>query len=217
MAWERSLVRIQYGPHMFTLDDRQYLIDNGVKLIAVTKGRKMSDIVSAIDKYQPEAIAESRWQEAKTKIDELPTIEKHFIGHLQTNKVKYVVSAFDTIQSIDSVKLVEAVNGEAKKLNKKMKVLLQVNVSDDLHKYGFSVQEVSEKMKIVGGLEFVDIVGLMAITARQSEQLTRSDFALMKELQIKSGLPELSLGMSADWRMAIESGATMVRIGSALF
>ncbi len=193
-------------------------IPNNIKLIAVTKGKSIFEINEAISKYNLKFIGESKWQEAKEKIQHLSTnIEKHFIGHIQTNKAKYIVKEFDYIQSVDSVKLAKVINKEAVKINKTVPVLLQINISNDMQKYGFLVSEISDTYQELTQLENINVQGFMAITAKQDISSTREDFKKMKELQNKYSLPELSIGMSNDYQIAIEEGATMVRIGAKLF
>ncbi len=193
-------------------------LPSNVKLMAVTKGRSMEEILPVLEKYDAPIIGESRWQDAREKVDHFPEgVEKHFIGHLQTNKVKYIVPNFDCIQSVDSLKLAEAISSKAVRLGMVMDIYLQVNVSDDANKYGLKVSELGSAIESVKDLPGVKLVGLMTITAKQSEDETRRDFQAMKELQKKYDLTELSMGMSSDWKIAVEEGATVVRVGTALF
>lgn len=194
-------------------------IPNHVKLIAVTKSQSVESILAMLKRY-PEtfAIAESRWQVAESKLPFLPaTMPKHFIGHLQTNKAKDIVEHFDMIQSVDRMKLAVAISNTAVEQSKTMPILLQVNISQDPNKGGFLPGELQDALPIVQSLPGLDLQGLMAITAIQSEMETMKDFHAMKQLQLQYNLPELSIGMSGDWHLAVQAGATMVRIGTALF
>lgn len=190
-----------------------------VTILAVTKGVSIDKIIPVLEKKEITLIGESRWQEAKEKIHLLPkNIEKHFIGHLQTNKAQEVVEHFDCIETVDSVKLAKAINGAAVKKNKIMPIFLQINISNDIHKYGILVSEIDSVVHFITELNHLKLIGLMTITADdQSDEKTRSDFRSMKQLQQKYALPELSMGMSNDWQIAVEEGATIVRLGTCLF
>lgn len=188
------------------------------RIMAVTKNVPIERILPVLSKLKIDLIGESRWQEAKEKLPFFPAgVEKHFIGHLQTNKAKEVVEAFDCIGTIDSVKLAVIVNQAAAGLNKTIPIFIQVNISNDTFKYGFLPKELANVIEQIKQFEHLELIGLMAITAKQNKKQTRRDFRAMKELQIKFGLAELSMGMSNDWKIAIEEGATIVRLGSALF
>lgn len=211
---------------MFTQQDNTWLESRKIKLIAVTKNRSVQEIVAMIERLHPFAIAENRWQEAKANWRDLESplrnnaqpIEKHFIGHIQTNKAKQIVQAFDFVQSVDSIRVAEVMDREAAKQHRTLRVLLQVNVSSDPNKYGFAVEDTAPALQHIR-LHCVqlNVQGIMTITAQQDDFKTQQDFRRMKELQRALRLPEVSMGMSRDWRMAAEEGATMVRIGRALF
>lgn len=189
------------------------------RIMAVTKGVSIDKVIPVLEKKEITLIGESRWQEAKEKIHLLPkNIEKHFIGHLQTNKVQEVVDHFDCIETVDSVKLAKAINVAAMKQNKVMPVFLQINISNDEHKYGIPVSEIGLVIQYIKELKHLSLIGLMTITADdQSNEKTRSDFRSMKQLQQKYALSELSMGMSKDWQIAIEEGTTIIRLGTCLF
>ncbi|MBI4407456.1 MAG: YggS family pyridoxal phosphate-dependent enzyme, partial [Candidatus Kerfeldbacteria bacterium] len=190
----------------------------GMRIMAVTKTVPIERILPVLTERQIMLIGESRWQEAKDKLPQLPAgIEKHFIGHLQTNKVKEVVAAFDAIETIDSDKLLLAVAVEAQKQGKVLPIFLQVNVSNDPAKFGFGLTELAAAVEKARSLPTVKLVGLMTIAAQASEAMVRKDYKTMKQLQLKYGLEELSMGMSDDWQIAAEEGATIVRLGTALF
>ena len=182
--------------------------------MAVTKTVPVERILRVLGEHNIQLIGENRWQEAKSKLPSLPPgTEKHFIGHLQTNKVKEVVEAFDCIETVDSLKLAKAINA----INKPADVFLQVNVSQDPAKHGFLPNELEAALSQIQLLKNLNVTGLMTITAKQTKDQTRQDFRMMKQLQTKLGLQELSMGMSDDWQIAVEEGATIVRLGSALF
>lgn len=193
-------------------------IPTHVRIMAVTKTLSLDRILPVVVENNISLIGESRWQEAKDKLPHLPpSIEKHFIGHLQTNKVKEVVAAFDAIESIDSEKILNAVAREAQQQQKILNIFLQVNVSNDPGKYGFTVEQLSQVVTQARALPGVHLIGLMTITAQESTEAVRQDYRRMKQLQQQFQLPELSMGMSHDWPIAVEEGATIIRLGRALF
>ena len=197
-------------------------------IIAVTK---YFDENAIIDAYNAglRNFAESRVIEAIEKINKLPVeIRKnskfHFIGHLQTNKAKKVVRNFDFIHSVDSLKLAEIISEEAQKIGKVQDILLQVNNANEEQKFGFSVNEVFENFSGIQKLNNINILGLMSMTPVNSQdgELDRlfSQMAQLKselEERFKCNLPELSMGMSQDYKIAVKHGATMLRIGRKLF
>jgi PLP dependent protein len=172
---------------------------------------------------------ENKVQDAEKKRAELPEeVEKnsiwHFLGHLQANKVKKVVGNFDFIHSVDSLKLAKAISECAASQNLIQKVFIQVNIAKEESKFGFSPEEVEESFSEISKLDSINIVGLMTMapfTSNSEEQ--RLVFSGLRELrnrlQKKFGaqLKELSMGMSNDYKIAVEEGATVVRIGQALF
>ncbi len=194
-------------------------VPRSVTVMAVTKGVSIERIIPVLQKANITLIGESRWQEAKDKLRFLPEhIEKHFIGHLQTNKAKEVVESFDCIESVDGLKLANAINSAAIKQNKIMPIYLQINISADPNKHGILVNDVDATLQHIKLLGHIVVKGLMTITADdQSDEETRADFRRMKQLQLRYGLPELSMGMSNDWQIAVEEGATIVRLGRTLF
>ena len=193
-------------------------INPNVQLIVVTKNRTVSQIEQAIQSGAT-IIGENRVQEAREKFPKLKSsVQKHFIGHLQTNKVKYVVPLFNMIQSVDSLYLAEKIDQIAAKHNKKMPVLLEVNIANDQKKYGFTEQELRANLSKLQTLPNLQIQGLMTIVPYFDDpEEARPFFRQMKNLQTELNLPELSMGMSNDFRIAAEEGATMVRIGTAIF
>ncbi|HCW31896.1 MAG: alanine racemase domain-containing protein [Candidatus Peregrinibacteria bacterium GW2011_GWE2_39_6] len=203
------------------------ILGPGVKLLVVTKNHSVSEIEEAINSGVT-LIAENRIQEAASKFPNLfLPVEKHFIGHLQTNKVKQAVSLFDVIQSIDSYRLAKIVDLEANKQQKIMPIFLQVNVANEPQKHGFDKLEIlAITHKIGAELKNVKIRGLMAIMPLdENPQKAKPYFKLMRLLfnKIKSAdlanvaLEELSMGMTNDYVIALQEGSTMVRIGHGVF
>lgn len=197
-------------------------------IIAVTKYFDGEKIIEA---YQAglRDFGESRATEAVEKINKLPDEVRlnsrfHFIGHLQTNKVEKVVGFFDFIHSIDSLKLAKAVSKEAIKRKTKQKILLQVNNAGEEQKFGFSKEElfnVFPEILILKGIEVVGLMNMAPFGVDSAElKLLFEDVARIKtELEERFGfkLPELSMGMSGDYKEAAVAGATMIRIGRKLF
>lgn len=198
------------------------------KIIAVTKYYNETAIIDAY-KAGLRNFGESRCIEACKKINSLPNEIKenskfHFIGHLQTNKVKQAVEVFDYIHSVDSVKLAEVISQSAQSQNKVQKVLLQVNNACEEQKFGFSKVEIIENFPLLKNLANIEIVGLMNMTPLgASEDLSHTLFSELRELRdileqkYDCKLEELSMGMSQDYLIASQEGATMLRIGRKLF
>lgn len=199
-----------------------------VSLVAVTKTIAVPVIREAVD-CGLRIFGESRVQEAQQKMqsEELSTdrdlLEWHFIGHLQGNKARIAVQLFDLIHSIDSYDLAAEVNLRAGKLGKIQRVLIQVKLADERTKHGTTEEGVADLVKRVNGLPNVRLEGLMVIppfspNAEESRPFFRRLALLRKALQGEGySLPELSMGMSHDYQVAIEEGATLVRVGTALF
>lgn len=148
----------------------------------------------------------------------------HFIGTLQTNKVKYIIDKVELIHSINTLRLIKEVEKQASKINKEIHVLLEVNIADEESKQGFDTKEVRDAMNIIKECPHIIVDGLMMMAPNIEPEQTRIYFRKTKELllQLKEEYPmyplkELSMGMSNDYKIALEEGATMVRIGSALF
>ena len=162
------------------------------------------------------ALGENRVQEAKEKIRVLGRpVPWHLIGHLQTNKVKDALDLFDVIQSVDRPALAAEL---ARRARRPVDVLVEVNLAGEPAKSGFAPAEVKPAVDALAALPGLRVRGLMAIppAAADAEQ-TRPWFRTLRELRDAAGLPELSMGMSADFEVAIEEGATMVRVGTAIF
>lgn len=195
-----------------------------VQLIAVSKTFPASDIQEAIHAGQ-NIFGESRQQEAAPKIEALPSeVEWHFIGRVQSNKVRKILPLFDYVHAVDSLKLAVYIDGVAADLSLRPKIFLQVNLSGEENKGGFSCSELRQQIYEIAALKHLDVVGLMTIPpAVEDPEDARHWFAEMKILRDEiirdSGIEIsfLSMGMSGDFEVAIEEGATHVRVGSAIF
>ena len=199
-------------------------IPANVELVAVSKFHPVEKIQEVYDCGQ-RVFGENKVQELLTKVNELPAdIQWHLIGHLQTNKVKYIAPFIDTIQSVDSEKLLLEINKEAVKNNRKIKVLLQVKIAEEETKYGLEISEAKEIFSNYLEHQYpnIEILGLMGMaTFTDNKNQVKSEFLVLKslfdELSTFKKLETLSMGMSDDFALAIECGSTSVRIGSAIF
>jgi PLP dependent protein len=199
-------------------------VPGGVELIAVSKTHPPEVIQKAVNAGQL-VFGENRVQEAKTKIPELPSkVRWHLIGHLQSNKVRVALGLFEMIHGVDSVELLGEIQSSARQLGTFPKVLLQVNVSGESSKFGFSPERLLRQMEAVLRVDRVEILGLMTIPplAPRAED-SRKYFVRLREFRDRIEkehrilLPHLSMGMSGDFRVAVEEGATLVRLGTAIF
>ncbi|WP_100074076.1 YggS family pyridoxal phosphate-dependent enzyme [Chryseobacterium camelliae] len=195
-----------------------------VQLVAVSKTHPVSAIREVYDLGQ-RIFGENKVQELTEKQLELPQdIQWHIIGHLQTNKVKYIAGFIDTIQSVDSEKLLKEIDKEAAKHNRTIKVLLQVKIAEEDTKYGLTKDESRElfRQSLNGAFPHIAISGLMGMaTFTEDKEQVRKEFMSLKELfdefSHDKTLETLSMGMSDDFPVAIECGANSVRVGSAIF
>lgn len=196
-----------------------------VKLVVVTKTIAVPLINEAIEAGAT-IIGENRIQEARDKIPELNQVSCHLIGHLQKNKVKYIFGLFDMVHSVDSLELATEINRQALVKGKQMDILLQVNVSGEESKFGFEQSQVMTGLPEIGKMEGITVKGLMTIPPYSddpddSRPFFRRLLALRDEIKIMGvegiEMAELSMGMSNDYEVAVEEGATMVRVGSAIF
>lgn len=195
-----------------------------ITLVAVTKGRDVEEIRNVID-LGIRDIGENRVQEAKfkyQKLRDLPIVW-HLVGHLQTNKVKLALEIFDYIHSLDSLKLAHAIERRAEKMDKTVKVFLQVNISAEATKFGISPQQAFSLVSELLNLNHLKLIGLMTIAPLVSDaEEVRPYFKQLRilrdELSAKFGLPLfLSMGMTQDFEIALEEGADFLRIGRAIF
>lgn len=197
-------------------------------IIAVTKYYGLDAILDAYEVGLRD-FGESRANDAIEKIEKLPeeirnNSKFHFIGHLQTNKVDKVVKYFDYIQSVDSIKLARCISESAQRLKKVQKVLLQVNISGEVQKFGFSKGELYNNFSKIINLPNLEINGLMCMAPLGADE-KELDLVFNEALQIKTELnkqyllnmQELSMGMSDDYMRAVANGATMIRLGRILF
>ena len=200
--------------------------NQAVKIIAVTKTHPFS-IINACYNNGIRSIGENRVQEAIKKFQKLsgvPMLIKRFIGHLQTNKVNRCLDYFDTVDSVDSVRLAKKISDRAKYLNRTIQILLEVNTTNEEQKNGFLPEQIGE-MLYCSTLSGINIEGLMTVgPLTKNEKDIRRSFGLLRKTKEdlnsklnKKKINELSMGMSNDFQIAVEEGSTMIRIGTALF
>ncbi len=197
-----------------------------VRLVAVSKTVSADRIKAAID-AGIDIFGENYIQETRTKFNALAAypVSWHFIGHLQTNKAKYAVRLFDMIHSVDSLRLARELDKQAKKINKIQDILIQINIGKELSKSGADAGDASGLIKDVSCLQNLSVKGLMIMPPYFTDpEKVRPYFSALRDLrdrihQTVSGvdLHELSMGLSNDFETAIEEGATLVRIGTAIF
>lgn len=195
-----------------------------IKLVAVAKGFGPEVIREAVE-CGVRVIGESRVQEAAKKIPKSPShLEWHMVGHLQRNKARQAVNLFRVIHSVDSISLIETLERICAEIGVILQVCLEVNVAGDSHKMGFASEMIDGVLNRVGYFLHLEIIGFMTIPPFSKDpEDVRKYFKMLRELRdrcqdkFKLELKELSMGMSNDFEVAIEEGATMVRIGTALF
>jgi len=201
-----------------------------VTVMAVTKNNSLNDIREVVSAGAV-FLGENRVDVARNKFideglrDEFPNVKLHMIGHLQTKKVKDAVKIFDCIQSVESVKTAREINKRCNTINKKNDILIEVNVSGELQKFGVPVDKSFAFVEEILQLENLNLKGLMTMAPfTDNEAIVRSTFKGLRELRDilsqKFGdtfFQTLSMGMSNDYKIAVEEGSTMVRIGTALF
>ena len=198
------------------------------RIIGVTKYFGLNAVISGY-KAGLRNFGESRAIDAIRKIEMLPdevrqNSEFHFIGHLQSNKAEKVVEYFDYIHSVDSLKLAQTISQAACRINKREKILLQVNIAEEPQKFGYSKEELIRDFPELLKLNDIEIIGLMCMAplGASEEELSKlfsdlKEFKANLENKFNVSLPELSMGMSNDYHIATEEGATMIRIGRKLF
>lgn len=195
-----------------------------VTLLGVSKGQP-PEAVEAAAALGLRLFGENRVQEAKAKIGRCPGgLHWHLIGHLQSNKCRDAVQFFEMIQSVDSLALAQEINKWADKAAKRLPVLLEVNVAGESSKFGFKPEQLTAELESINRLPRLEIHGLMTIAPwTPDSEKVRPIFRRLRELKeecerlLGAPLPQLSMGMSGDFEVAIEEGATLVRIGTALF
>lgn len=197
---------------------------SSVLLLAVSKGMPPEVVCEAAD-CGLGVFGESKVQEAKAKIPLCPgRLRWQMIGHLQSNKCRDAVQCFEMIQSVDSLALAQEINKQADKQAKTMPILLEVNLAGESTKFGFKAAEVLAELDAINALPKIEVHGLMMIAPWTPEtEKVRSLFRRLRELKTEceqklgAPLPQLSMGMSGDFEVAIEEGATIVRVGTSLF
>jgi pyridoxal phosphate enzyme (YggS family) len=200
-----------------------------VHIVAVSKYHPVEDVLEAYHAGQ-RAFGENLVPEIVNKCPQLPRdIEWHFIGHLQTNKVKYIAPFIHTVQSVDSLRLLDELNKQAEKNKRQIRILLQVHIAQEANKFGFRFDEIRDFFEWHRPDEWPELIfcGLMGMaTFTKDAQQVRREFTALHDcfVDIKHryfaenpDFIELSMGMSSDYRMAIEEGSNMVRIGSRIF
>lgn len=204
-------------------------IPPSVKLVAVSKTRSADEIMKTYATGH-KIFGENRVQELISKRPQLPgDIEWHLIGHLQTNKVKYIVPFVHMIQSVDSFRLLNVINSEASKINRIVNCLLQIHIASEETKFGFSWQELDEMFKNekITDLKYINICGVMGMATftddtdriRKEFRYLADCFRELRETRFRNSthFREVSMGMSGDYRIAIEEGSTIIRIGTLIF
>ncbi|OPX43234.1 hypothetical protein CLHUN_27820 [Ruminiclostridium hungatei] len=197
-----------------------------INVVAVTK-TVQTDRIQSVYEYGLRDMGENRVQELLEKYERLPAdVRWHLIGHLQTNKVKYIIDKVEMIHSVDSLELAKEINSRAGKHNRKIDVLLQVNVSGEETKFGISPEEVYEYVNEIAKMDNISLRGLMTIAPyTQDPQDIRPVFRNLYNIYIdikrkridNVSMDYLSMGMSNDFEVAVEEGANMVRVGTGIF
>ena len=196
-------------------------IPKEITLVAVSKTKPISDILVAYESGQ-RIFGENKVQELEMKHRKLPSdIKWHMIGHLQSNKVKYIAPFISLIHAVDSLKLLKEINRRAKQNNRIINCLLQVHIASERTKFGFEINEIYEILDESNKLENICIKGLMGMaTFTEEKSQLNSEFTkinnLFKKIKNKK-INTLSIGMSGDYELAINNGSTMIRIGSTIF
>ena len=198
-------------------------LPKSVTLVAVSKTKPNGAIMEAYDAGH-RVFGENKVQDMVAKSEELPSdIQWHMIGHLQTNKVKYIAPFVSLIHGVDSLKLIKEIDKRAAQNNRIIDCLLQIHIAEEETKFGLSDIEATQVLAYAKHLKNVRIKGLMGMaTNTRDESIVRNEFAGLKELFLKfqsvsEHLQIISMGMSTDYKIAIEQGSTMVRVGSAIF
>ena len=197
-----------------------------VTLIAVSKTKPVEMLKEAYD-AGARVFGENKVQEIVDKYDQMPSdVQWHMIGHLQRNKVKYIIDKVSMVHSVDSVRLAEAIEKEAAKKDICMPVLIEVNVAGEESKFGLSVEEVLPFLKEISSYEHLQVKGLMTIAPYvENAEENRNIFKELKTLSVdisnknidNVNMDILSMGMTGDYEVAVEEGATLVRVGTGIF
>jgi len=222
MSFAENLAAIQQRIHAAC--ERSGRDPASVLLLAVSKSHPPETIREAVENGQV-FFGENKIQEAKAKIPLSPGKARwHFIGHLQSNKVRDAVELFEMIQGVDSLAIAQEINRRADQAAKTVPLLLEVNVAGEASKFGYAPEKLLAELKTLDALPRIEVHGLMAIPPFSPvAEKSRVYFQRLRELKgqceqiLGVPLPHLSMGMSGDFAVAIEEGATMVRVGTALF
>ena len=208
------------------LHDIRKKLGNNVNLVAVSKTKPIEDIEEAYN-LGVRDFGENKVQELVEKIEKFPKedVKWHLIGHLQRNKVKYIVGKVYLIHSLDSIRLLKEIEKKYKEEDKVAKVLIQINIGEDKNKYGIRVEEPENMIKACEECSNVKVQGLMTILPMEDDESCRRYFKQMKQIfdDLKSRsfknieMKYLSMGMSGDYEIAVEEGSNMVRIGQGIF
>ena len=199
------------------------LVDE-IELVAITKTHPAEKVREAMEAGQ-NLFGENRVQEARVKIPDLPSsLRWHFVGHLQKNKVRHALPLFELIHSVDSLALAQDMNRIAEEDGAHPRVLLEVNLAGEGSKFGFAPGKLREEMELLLALSRLSIEGLMTIPPlAEAAEVSRKFFVQLRELrgvlesEFDLRLPQLSMGMTNDFTVAVEEGATLVRVGTAIF
>lgn len=205
------------------LESLYHELTEDINLVAVSKTKTIEDIMNAYN-YGQRLFGENRALELTEKYNKLPKdIKWNMIGHLQSNKVKFIASFVDLIHSLDSMKLAKEINKQAEKNNRTINCLIQIKISKDDSKYGVSFNDFNEFYKYTNNLKFVNVVGLMGMASlTNDDDVIKNEFKSISSMYSKIKLVDknfkyLSIGMSNDYKLAINEGGNMIRIGSRIF
>ena len=200
-------------------------ISKDIELVAVSKTKSKEEILEAYNAGQ-KIFGENKVQEMTKKYEELPNdIKWHMVGHVQSNKIKYMAPYVDLVHGIDSVKSLKILNKEAKKNKRIIKCLLQLKISDEFTKFGLSEKEIESILNSINilGLKNINVAGIMTIgTFTNNMDIVNKEFGKTKKIfdNLKTTFPNLkilSMGMSNDYKLAIKNGSNMIRVGSLIF
>lgn len=182
-----------------------------LKLVAVTKGHSPEEIINMLQKTGIKSIAENRLNEAEEKFPSLPpNLEKHFIGKLQSRKIKKIVELFDVIQSVENLKQADLIS----KIKKNYPIFILVNISGSTYRSGISISEAPKLIKEIQSNPNLKLLGVMGIASPNLKK-AKQEFKILKKLQ--GSLPYCSMGMTQDFQIALEEGSNMLRLGTLLF
>ena len=194
-----------------------------VKLVVVSKNKSNEEIMQAYNAGQ-RVFGENKIQDMTRKFEKLPKdIQWHMIGHVQSNKVKYMAPYVDLIQSVDSQKLLKEINKQAQKNNRVISCLLQIKISDEETKFGLSIEECYKAIEVANQLPYIKIKGLMGMaTFTENKNQIAKEFDRLKVffyqlIDQNTSLSTLSMGMSGDYPIALKKGSNMIRVGSKIF